>query len=169
MAIPRTIKDIMLLNDALDYVGECSSLTLPNLARKFEEWRGAGMDSPIKIDMGGEALEMEHSYGGPIRQIFEQYGMTTVAGVGLRFVGSYQNEDSGGLDVIEISVRGRHEEITMGDAKTGEIGEFKVKTALSYYKLDWNGTTLIEIDPINRVLIVNGVDLMATRRAALGV
>lgn len=168
MALPRVLKDMMIFNDAQDYMGQCGSVTLPKLTRKLEDWRGAGMDSAIKLDMGGEPMEMEHSYGGPIRQIFEQYGITTINGVGLRFAGAYQSEEGAAYDAIEVIVRGRHEEIDMGEAKMGEAGEFKVKTAVSYYKLVWNGTTLIESDPINGVLIVNGVDRMAQRNAALG-
>lgn len=168
MALPRVLKDMMIFNEAQDYMGQCNAVTVPKLARKLEEWRGAGMNRAVKLDMGGEAMEIEHSYGGPIRQVLEQYGVTTVAGVGLRFAGAYQNEETGGYDTVEIVVRGRHEEIDMGEAKSGEAGEFKVKTACAYYKLVWNGVTLIEDDPINMVLIVNGVDRLADRRAALG-
>lgn len=168
MGLPRVLKDMMIFNDAQDYMGQCNSVTLPKLVRKMEEWRGAGMDRAVKLDMGGEAIEIEHSYGGPIRQIFSQYGITKIGGVGLRFVGQYQNEETGGFDVIEIVVRGRHEEIDMGEAKTGEPGEFKVKTACSYYKLIINGATVIEDDPLNMVLIVDGMDRLAPRRAAFG-
>ncbi|MFT3967746.1 MAG: phage major tail tube protein [Sphingobium sp.] len=170
MALPRVLKDMMIFNEAQAYVGECASVTVPKLARKLESWRGAGMHRGLKLDMGGEDdFDIEHSYGGPIRQIFEQYGVLDVAGVGLRFVGAYQNDETGAYDAVEITVRGRHAEIDMGEGKPGEPGEFKVKTACAYYKLEWNGATLIEDDPLNMVLIVNGVDLYAERRAIFGI
>ena len=71
------------------------------------------------------------------------------------------------VDRIEIVIRGRHEEIDMGEAKPGEGGEFKIKTAIVYYKLTWNGVTEIEADPLNGVLIVGGVDRRAAIRNAL--
>lgn len=168
MSLARVLKDMMIFNDAQDYMGQCNSVTIPKLVRKLEDYRAAGMHRAVKLDMGGEALEIEHSYGGPIRQIFSQYAIETIGGVGLRWVGAYQDEESGGYDHYEIVVRGRHEEIDMGEAKTGEPGEFKVKTAVAYYKLVVNGQTLIEDDPLNMVLIVDGVDRLADRRAALG-
>ncbi|SNS20626.1 hypothetical protein SAMN06295912_102262 [Sphingomonas laterariae] len=167
--LPRILKDMATFNDAQSYLGQANAIVLPKLVRKLEEYRGAGMDSAVKIDMGGEPMEVEHTYGGPIRQIFGQYGLMTIAGVGLRFVGAYQNDETGAYDAIEVIVRGRHEEIDPGEAKVGEPGEFKVKSALAYYKLVWNGATVIEIDPINMKLIVDGVDRLAARRAALGV
>jgi P2 family phage contractile tail tube protein len=168
MGLPRTLKDMMLFNEGLAYLGEAASVTLPKLTRKMEEWRGAGMSAPLKLDMGMEALEMESSFGGPMRDILRQFGATKVNGIYLRFAGTYQRDDSGAVDMIEIVVRGRHEEIDRGESKPGEAGEFKVKTAAAYYKESWNGRVEMEFDPLNMVEIVNGVDLMAQRRAALG-
>lgn len=168
MAFGRKLKDMMIFNEGADYAGQATSLTLPKLTRKLEEFRGAGMDSAVKIDMGGEAMEAEWVCAGPMRDVLSQYGIMDLSGVQLRFVGNYQDDDSGAFDTVEVVMRGRHEEIDMGEAKPGEAGEFKVKTALAYYKLIWNGATLIEVDPLSMVLVVNGVDRLLERRQALG-
>lgn len=167
MGMPRKLKDLRLFNDGLRYLGEVASVTLPKLTRKFEEWRGGGMDSAAKVDMGGEAMEMEWALGGPMVDVLAQYGETDIAGVQLRFVGAWQTDDDSGVDRVEIVIRGRHEEIDMGEAKPGEGGEFKVKTALVYYKLTWNGVTVIEADVMAGTLIVGGVDRRAAIRNAL--
>ncbi len=167
MGMPRKLKDLRLFNDGLRYLGEVASVTLPKLTRKFEEWRGGGMDSAAKVDMGGEAMEMEWALGGPMVDVLAQYGETDIAGVQLRFVGAWQTDDDSGVDRVEIVIRGRHEEIDMGEAKPGEGGEFKVKTALVYYKLTWNGVTVIEADVLAGTLIVGGVDRRAAIRNAL--
>jgi uncharacterized protein len=169
MGLPRKLKQMMMYVDGIGYAAETTSVTLPKLGRKFEAYRGGAMDSAVKIDLGGlDDLDLEHSYGGPVRALLRQYGVTTVGGLGLRFVGAFQNDDSGTTDSIEVAVRGRHEELDMGESKPGESGEFKVKTACSYYKLLWNGATEIEIDKLNNVLIVGGIDRLAEIRAALG-
>ncbi|HET9511807.1 MAG TPA: phage major tail tube protein [Sphingomonas sp.] len=167
MGLPRKLKDLILFNDGNRYWGDVASFTLPKLTRKLEEWRGGGMDSAVKVDMGGEAMEAEWTAGGPMRDVLRQFADTDIAGSQLRFVGAYQNDDTGEVDRIEIVIRGRHEEIDMGEAKPGEGGEFKVKTALAYYKLTWNGVTEIEADPLGGILIVGGVDRRAAIRAAL--
>lgn len=168
MGLPRTLKNLMLFNEGLNYLGEVKSVKLPTLTRKMEEWRGGGMGGPNKMDMGMEALELEATFGGPMRDILRQWGVARVGGVYLRFVGAYQNDETGNVDTIEVIVRGRHEEIDMGDAETGEASEFKVKTVCAYYKLVWNGRTEIEINFADMTEIIGGVDRSAEIRAALG-
>ena len=168
MGFTRKLKQMMMFIDGVGYAGEAVSITPPKLVRKLEEYRGGGMGRPIKIDMGGEALEMEATYSGPMRAVLENYGLLSIGGTMQRFVGSFQNDDDGTFEQIEIVTRGRHEEIDLGEWKPGELSEFKVKSALSYFKMTVNGAVLIEIDPVNMVEIVGGVDLMSPHRAAFG-
>ncbi|MFS8392858.1 phage major tail tube protein, partial [Xanthomonas campestris] len=88
--------------------------------------------------------------------------------VQLRFAGAYQRDDTAEVDAVEVVVRGRHSEIDPGTGKSGDDTEFSVKTSASYYKLTINGTTVIEIDFVNMTEIVNGVDLLAAQRRAIG-
>lgn len=169
MGFPRKLKQMIVLVNGVDYAGEATSVTLPKLDRKFEAYRGGGMGRPAKIDMGGgDDLDIEHTYGGPMRDIIRQYGLPSLTGAQIRFVGSYQNDSTGEIDAVEIVVRGRHEEIDRGEQKPGEAGEFKVKTACAYYKEIWNGRTEVEIDIVGMIEIVDGIDRMAEHRAALG-
>ena len=169
MAFPSKLKQTMMFNDGEAFIGETVSITPPKLVRKFEDYRAGGMSRAVKVDMGGEALEMEATYGGPMRQILRQHGMLNISGVQQRFVGSFQNDDTGAVDVVEIVTRGRHEEIDMGEQKLGEGGEFKVKTAIAYYKLTWNGETEIEINQLGMVFVVGGIDRLAPIRDAMGI
>ena len=168
MAFPSKLKQTMMFNDGEAFIGETVSITPPKLARKFEEYRAGGMGRAVKVDMGGEPLEMEATHGGPMRQILRQYGMLNLAGVQQRFVGSFQDDDTGLVDILEIVTRGRHEEVDMGEWKPGEDTEFKVKSQLSYFKLTWNGVVEVEIDVLGMIEIVGDVDLMADHRAAMG-
>ncbi|HEX8301054.1 phage major tail tube protein [Sphingomonas sp.] len=169
MGLPRKLKIMTTIIDGIGYAGETKSMKLPNLDRKFEAWRGGGMNRPAKLDMGGgDDLDIEHTYGGPIREILRQYGLPSLTGVQIRWVGSYENDDTGEITTVEVVARGRHEEIDRGEQQSGEVGDFKVKTACAYYKEVWNGRTEIEIDILGGTEIVNGVDLMAAHRAALG-
>ncbi len=168
MAFPSKLKQTMMFNDGEAFIGETVSITPPKLVRKFEDYRAGGMSRAVKVDMGGEALEMEATYGGPMRQILRQHGMLNISGVQQRFVGSFQNDDTGAVDVVDIVTRGRHEEIDMGEWKPGEDTEFKVKSQLSYFKLTWNDVVEVEIDVLGMIEVVGGVDLMAAHRGALG-
>ena len=57
----------------------------------------------------------------------------------------------------------------MGGQKGGEDTKTNVKTACAYYKLTINGYVEIEIDIINMIEMVDGFDVLADQRRALGV
>ncbi|RJF92993.1 phage major tail tube protein [Sphingomonas cavernae] len=169
MGIPSKLKDMMLFNNGNNYLGQIASVTPPVLTRKMEEWRGGGMRAPVKVDLGMEALTMEWTCGGFMREVMAQWGEPTLDGIQLRFVGAYQRDDTGAYDTVEIVARGRHEEIDMGEAKVGEDTEFSVTTALAYYKLSVNGSVVQEFDLLNMVEIVNGVDRLSSARNLFGI
>lgn len=168
MAMPRKLKNMNLFNDGESYLGQATNVTLPALTRAMEDYRGGGMSGPVKIDNGNEEINLEWTCGGLMRSVLRQYGVTRHDGVQLRFAGAYQRDDTGAVDAVEVVVRGRHSEIAMGDAAPGEDTEFSVTTACSYYKLVINGVTEIEIDFVNMVEMVGGVDRLAAQRRAIG-
>lgn len=168
MSLPRKLKNMNLFNEGSSYLGEIASLTIPELGRSMEEFRGGGMNGPVKIDNGMNAIDLEWTCSGLVVQVLRQFGAVGVAAVMLRFAGSYQRDDTGAVDAVEVVVRGRHETIAFGEQKPGEDTEMPVNTACAYYKLSINGRTEIEIDFLNMVEIVGGVDRMATHRRAIG-
>lgn len=168
MALPRKLKNMNVFNDGNSYMGQVTEVTLPKLKRKMEEYRAGGMNGPVQVDLGIEALEMEWTCGGLMREVLIQFGTTTHDGVALRFAGAYQREDNAAIDAVEVSMRGRHKELDPGTAKIADDTTFKVTSALSYYKLTINGEMLIEIDCVNLIENVNGSDRLADVRRAIG-
>ena len=145
MGLPRKLKNFALFNNGVAHVGEVPEVNLPKLSRKMEDYRSGGMSGTVKLDFGMEAMEMEWTAAGYM-----------------------QADDSESVDTLEVVVRGRHSEIDPGKSKAGDNTEIKIKSAISYYKLTLNGTVLLELDPVNLVEMVDGVDRLAETRAALG-
>lgn len=168
MGFPHKLKNFNVFNDGQSFMGKVAEINLPKLTRKMEEWRGGGMGRPIKVDFGGEALQMDWTVGGLLREVLKQYGVTTHDGVQVRFAGAYKAEDEDEPVAVEVVIRGRHSELDPGTAKMGDDTAFKITTEVSYYKLTWNGEDVIEIDVMGMVEKVNGVDLMAKERKAIG-
>ena len=165
--LPSKLKNFNLYSGTQSYLGVAKSITLPKLAFAGEEYRGAGMLAPIDTDMGLEKLEMESTYGGLVLGLLRQFGITNVAGAVLRFVGAYQSDDGSAAVAAELVVRGRHKEIDPGDAEAGKDTEWKVSSTLAYLRWTVNGVTEVEIDILNNVYLVGGVDRMAEIRAIL--
>lgn len=168
MALPRKLKRFNVFLDGVNYIGECVEITLPKLARKMEDYRSGGMSGPVDIDLGMEKLELDVTYGGFMQDVVKQFGIGKLDHVMLRFAGSYQRDDSGDCDAIEVVMRGRAQEIDFGSAKAGDNTDFKTKYSLSYYKLTLNGSDLVEIDLVNLVEKIAGVDRLAEHRRNIG-
>lgn len=167
--IPRVLKNFGLFVDGRGYLGKVVELTPPKLSRKMEEFRAGGMQAPIEIDMGLEKIECEFTLKEYNEDLIKLWGLTDHAGVPMRFKGALQADDADGtVTAVEISVRGRLRELDGGAWKAGEETTLKAAVACSYYKYVSGGATLIEIDVANMVEIVDGTDLLAAIRDAIG-
>lgn len=167
MSFPEKLKKADLFVDGR-WVAEHTSVTLPKLGRKLEEHRGGGMDRPVKVDMGGEALEAEWTCGGWVRDLIMGFGHERLEGIQMRFTAAAQDDATGAVHSWEAILGGRHEEIDMGESKPGEDTEMKGKTAVVFYQLTRDGEELVYIDVLNTVERIGGVDRMEAHRAALG-
>jgi P2 family phage contractile tail tube protein len=168
MALPHTLRMFNVFVNGASFVDQALELKLPKIAMKTEEYTGAGMLGPVKLLKAIEAMEIEHTYNGPIREIVADFGAEKHDASLLRFMGSYSEEGTGTDRAVEIIVRGRHNEFDPGDAKGGENGNWKVKSDLTYYKQVVDGEEWLEIDVVNKIFRVMGVDRLAAHRRNIG-
>lgn len=168
MSLPRKLKNFNLFVNGQSFAGLVPEVTLPKLSRKTEEYRGGGMAGPVQSNLGMEAMEMQWTAAGYLRELLAQWGTGTTGGILLRFAGALQADDSSEISSLEVIARGFHKEMDPGNAKAGDKTEIKITSALSYYKVSLNNVPVIEIDMVNMIEIVNGVDLAAAERLALG-
>lgn len=170
MGMPRKLKNMNLYNDGASYLGVVTAVTPPKLTRKMEAFRAGGMQGAAKADFGldDDALKMEWTIGGYMKQILQQYGAVGVDGVQLRFAQAYQKDDTNEVTAVEIVVRGRHSEIDRGESKVGDDTEIKISTECVYYKESIDGETIFEIDLLNMIHIVGDTDTLASIRSAIG-
>lgn len=168
MALPRKLKNMNVFVNGTSFLDEATEVTLPKLTMKTEDYRGGGMLGEVAVDMGLEKLEMEIKFGGFMAELRKQFGNAKIDGTPLRFAGAYQRPNTGEVDAVEITARGRITEIDGGSSKVGDNTEETYKLALTYYKEDINGDTNIEIDLINHVYMVGGEDKFQAIRQAIG-
>lgn len=171
MAMPRKLKLMNVFLNGYSYQGVAKSVTLPKLTRKLENYRGVGMNGSAPVDLGldDDALSMEWSLGGfPDSVIWELYAATGVDAVPIRFAGSYQRDDTGETVAVEVVMRGRQKEIDTGEGKQGEDTESKIFVVCTYFRLTMDGKELVEIDTINMIEKVNGVDRLEQHRRNIG-
>lgn len=169
MKLPRQLQDMNVHGDGNSFLGECQKFTRPKLAEKLEEFNAGGLLTAVQISTGRlEALECTHAYGGDMPTLNKGFGAAQLDANQLRFSGAYQNDATGQLDDVQIVIRGKHVEIDSGDDEIGSKSGTTYKTNCVYYKQTRNGVVEFEIDVLNNVFVVYGVDRRAEIRAIIG-
>jgi P2 family phage contractile tail tube protein len=166
--IPRVLKNFSLFVDGRGLAGSVSTLTLPKLTTKMEEYRGGGMDVPVEIDMGMEKLETSFELFEYDPNMMALYGLADGAATQLTARGALRRDGEAAVAMI-VNMTGVVKELDHGDWKSGDQTSAKFAVALRYLKITIGGQVVAEIDKVNMIRRINGVDQLETIRAAIGV
>lgn len=168
MAIQHILANLNAFVAGKGYLGRVTEFTPPKLAPIVRDYKAGGMGAEVAIPMGAvEKLECSFTLTGHDPDIFRQFAVVPGRLVQLRFTGALVDYD-GTTRPIEITMRAVLS--FEPDAwKPNEASDLKVSAMCHYYKLDVEGRTLHEIDPVNMVAIIDGQDQLQAMRQALGV
>lgn len=166
--IPQTLFNQNLFIDGVSFAGDVPELSLPKLTVKKEAYRGGGMDAEIDMDMGLEKLEASFSTNGVRKEAMKWFGLADQTAFSGSFRGSFKEQKGRFVGTI-ATIRGMLTEIDPGSWKPGDKAEFKYAVSLSYYKLEIDGVVIYEIDPVNSVRVINGVDQLQQMRNQIGI
>jgi P2 family phage contractile tail tube protein len=165
--IPQTLFNTNLFVDGISFAGDVPELTLPKLAVKTEAYRAGGMDGEVDMDMGLEKLDASFTTNGVRKEAMKFFGLADGTAFNGSFRGSFKGLKGTGVGVT-ATVRGTLKEFDPGSWKAGDKAEFKYAIGLTYYKLEIDGSVMYEIDPVNAVRVINGVDQLIEMRNHLG-
>ena len=168
MAIQHILSNLSAFVAGKGYLGRVAEFTPPKLTPVVREYKAGGMGAEVSIPMGAvEKLEASFTITGYDPDLFAQFAVVPGRLVPLRFTGAMVDYD-GTTRPIEITMRAVL--AFEPDAwKPTEASDLKITAMAHYYKLDIEGRTLVEIDPVNMVAVINGQDQLQAVRAALGV
>ena len=165
--IPEVLHNTNMFVGGISLQGDVPSLSLPKVTVKVEEYRAGGMDAPIDMDMGLEKLDSSFTTNGVRREVLKFFGQSDLTGFNASFRGAFKGQ-KGVVKSVVATLRGSLKEVDPGDWKPGEKGEFKYAVAVTYYKLEIDGSVMFEIDPLNSIRVIDGTDQLASLRSALG-
>ena len=165
--IPQVLYMMNLFVDGMSLSGDVPSLTLPKLKIKTSEYQAGGMDAPIDMDQGMEKMEASFVMKGARKEVMKYFGLSDQTAFNSVFRGSFKAQ-KGATTAVVATLRGMLSELDPGDWKPGDAAEFKYAISVSYYKLEVGGVRMYEIDPVNTVRVINGVDQLAGVRRDLG-
>jgi len=164
---PRHLKNFSLFVDGRGLAGLIQTLTLPTLTTKMEEFRGGGMDAPVEIDMGMEKLEGTFELAEYNPDMIALYGLAS-QNTQMTARGAMRRDGEDAVPVV-VNMTGVVKQLEKGDWVAGDATSGTFTYSLRYYKLTIGGRELVEIDKVNMIRKINGVDQLATIRTAIGV
>ena len=166
--IPRVLKNFSLFVDGRGLAGTISTLTLPTLTTKMEEFRGGGMDAPVDIDMGMEKLETSFELFDYEENVLSLYGLADGAATQLTARGALRRDGEAAVPMI-VNMTGVIKEMDPGDWVSGDQTSMACSMSLRYLKITIGGREVVEIDTVNMIRRINGVDQLESIRTAIGV
>lgn len=164
--LPRHLRNFQVTIDGRGYAGRADEVTLPSLTIVTEEHRAGGMDSAVDVDMGMELMEATVVLSDYDEAVIAGFGLLG-AGVPITLRGAIQRQGEAAQPVIIKMLAG----LKSRETGTWAVGS-KQTTTLTYsvrkYAERINGVEYVNIDVENMVRVINGVDQLASQRAAIG-
>ena len=154
--------------DGNKLVGISDEVTLPDFEALTETLSGAGILGEIDEPLLGhfKASEMEIPFRTLNEHMFRLASMSKALNLTLR--ASTQTIDTGNINTgampSRIVIKGKNKAITGGKLKQGEGTGSSIKVEITYILIEVDKTPMFELDKLNFVYKVKGVDLMKTIR-----
>lgn len=168
MAAEDIIKYLNLSVDGRGYAGKIEEYSPPDLTLITEAFRAGGMDGPIDLDMGMEGLTSNFVLTSYDADVLALWGVKKGAGVQFTARGSMESLDGTTKPVVH-NMTGKIISLARGTWGSGNKPSLTTGISLSYYREVHNGRVTTEIDLINMVRIIDGVDQLADHRANIGI
>lgn len=164
IALPRVLKNFNFYLDGESYAGRADSITLPNIASVVESHRAGGMNGPVEIELGLELMTLQVVISDYDPNLIAKYNTPNLP-VTLR--GSFQAQGQKAEPVI-INARGLHKGLEFGQWQGGSKSTATLNYSLNYFRYRQKDVEYAEIDLLNMVQKIGGVDQLANDRANIG-
>lgn len=168
--IPEKVVNYNVYDDTDKIVGVAAEVTLPTLENMSETVSGAGIlgeyDSPTPGHFSSTTIEI------PFRTIIDRsFSLLKNKGRSIVLRAAQQSYDvaQGKISTrgLKITLRGMPKGLELGKLGVGATTESKNTMEVVYIKIEENGKTLLELDKLNFIYIVNGEDVLAEIRSQI--
>lgn len=157
-------------NSEMKRVLDTTNIKRPSLEMLTETVSGAGIAGELNLPTSGQigALEYEISYKRTNTEAVKLFAQK-MQHLEVRWVTDVLDSSKGQIKLCSNKeiIKGIPKKLDMGTIENNSANEATVALELTYYKYIQDGETLIEIDKLNNILIINNVDYAEAIRAAL--
>lgn len=170
MSTPAKLTKTTLFFEGGQLIGQ-GEIALPNIQFMMQEFNSFGTSGTVELPMRSlQAMEAQVKVAAPNARFFAS-GLNVNASFRLQARATFQTVDpvSGSAIVAErVELLLVPKAFDLGSRNQSEGGEFNGTFSVLSVGYFSNGVEIMFADPINNVYRVNGVDLFAADRVALG-
>ncbi len=168
--IDEVVANFAVFEDATEYLG-MSEVSLPEVSSLTEEITGAGIAGNVEAVVLGhtEAMSLTLNFR-TVTAAAIRLAEPRIHRIELRAAQQNENTNTGKLETVAVKhvMNVKPKKFAPGKLAVASAADASGEYAVSYYALYMNRTKVIEIDQLNFIYYVNGVDYLADVRAALG-
>lgn len=165
IVFPEVINNFRVYNDANRVVGTTAEVNIADLQAMTATVSGAGILGEYATSVVGMFQSMSQEI--PFRMIDKDFfGMLNTgeqSKIVLRASVQQRNRETGGTlstEAMRIVFRGHPMAAKFGTVKIGDMMNASITLELTYILVEIGGKTMLELDKLNSVYKVNGVDLL---------
>lgn len=161
VTIPEQISQFNIYNQLNKLVGVTSEVTLPTFEVQTNTISGAGINGEYESGVVGSfgSSEMEIPFRVLDKQAAE---LLKTSGTILFLRAAVQEKDPSTLKTVnkglKITVGGSPKGVTPGTVGGAKTMDSSIKMEVTYYKYEYDGEVLMEVDKLNNIYVVNGED-----------
>lgn len=151
--------------------GLASEVTCPDISAIMTDYKALGMVGSAEFFNGFDKMETTIKWTYPDNEA-KKACANFLKPVDLMIRSSKAEYDNGGITSekpIVIYMKGYPKKHAGGSYKPKEDTEVESVFSTLYYKEEVDGETIVELDVLNNIYKVDGVDLLAERRQNLGI
>lgn len=168
--IDELVINFLVYEDAIEYLGMAEA-TLPDIEYMTEEMNGAGIAGNVEEIIIGHlsAMTMTLNFRTVCKSAVRLLE-PRVHKLDLRVAQQQTNNSTGETEVANVKhiVRVKPKKTALGKAAAASTADVSGEYAVQYYSMYMDGEKKIEIDPMNFICIINGIDYLEAVRNALG-
>lgn len=166
MQINKILNANVYLDGTNSQMGRASEITLPDVAAKMIEHSGLGMIGTIEIPAGLEKLQLKIKWSGFYADLMK-LRLNPFAAHKFQVRANVETYGAGGRTAetpLKVFMTGSWSKAPLGGLKPMEALEQDDELAVTYLKVVLGNDELVEIDVLENIWKVGGVDVLASFR-----
>ena len=167
--LPDKINNFNVYDGKTKLVGISAEITLPSFDPLTDTLNVAGMAGEIESEVIGSFGSMKIEI--PFENLFENFFAFAASTNPIVIRGSMEvfntQTQAKSLKPIVITVKGRTMNIKPGTFKKGGKGQPSITKEITYIKIAIDNATQLELDKLNSIFIMGGIDLLEQVRSQI--